>query len=180
MNRKIILLVTLGLFLIGLGSLFCYLNDTSKDKKELKNKIDIVENSYNKLEKEIEIINGEREIINEEVLNNLYDENISKDYDNWIKKLDSYKNSLKNVKNLKNRIKKYCVKNTFEDSNVISKCESMINGYETIINYYVKDINYFNEFVEEFNKNYPDNTFNVYISDYNFIDINNDGKYLGK
>ena len=180
MERNSILLVTIGLILIVGGGLWFYLSDSFAKDNEIKNKMKNVINSYDKFQEKVSLVSGERQVINAEVVNNYYDEQVSKGYDNWFEKFRIYEESIKSVYDYKEKLIDNCVLQTYNNTDVSSKCDSMIISYETVINYFVKDVETLNKFLGVYNSNYPEDTKVLYLTDYKYVDINDDGKYLGK
>lgn len=179
MKRNAIIFVTCGLMLLVVGFLVMYLNDSFKRENELKESYKKINENYDVFEEKLEIVTGEREIMTNDVVNNYYIDEVVNNYDNWISIIKDYNKSIDEISKYKDLIVNYCYKE-YEDNNVNSKCQSMILGYETAINYFVKDIEGFNKFIDEYNSNYPDNTYIVFSSSYNYVDMNDDGNYLGK
>ena len=179
LKRNAIIFVTLGLMLLVVGFLFIYLNYSFGKENELKEKYRKINESYDVFEEKLEIITGEREIMTNNVVNNYYIDEVNDNYDKWIKIIQDYNKSIDEINKYKDLIINYC-NQEYKDDKVNSKCQSMILGYETAINYFVKDIDNFNKFIEEYNSNYPDNTYVVYENLYNYVDMNDDGNYIGK
>ena len=180
MKRNSILLVTIGLILVVGGGLWFYLSDSFAKDNEIKNKMKTVINSYDKFQEKVNLVVGERQIINSEVVNNYLDNEVNKSYDNWFEKFRTYEESIKKVNNYKEVIVEKCVLQTYKNTDVSSKCDSMIISYETVINYFVKDVETLNKFLEVYNSNHPEDVKVLYLTDYKYVDINDDGKYLGK
>lgn len=180
MKRNCILLVTIGLILIIGGSLFGYLSRSKKESNNYQSKVNSVLSSYDKFQEKLEIATGERTVIMSYVINHYFDEEVEEKYHSWTAMLDDYTKTIDDVYTYKDIILNNCVKESYKESDITSKCESMIIGYETMINYYVRDLNGFNQFISTYNSNYPDLVKNIYELKYNYMDINDDGKYLGK
>lgn len=179
MKRTAILMVTAGLILVIVGVLLNYLTGSLNNKKNENIKNEILD-SYKKFEETSQIITGERNIITSELVNHYFNEEVEDNYDNWITKLNEYENTVKEIDKYKNVIDDLCINKEYKDSKVKSACESMMIGYETSINYFVKDINNFNVFINDYNEENSENMKKEYGISYNYIDINDDGKYLGK
>lgn len=180
MKRNSILLVTIGLIFVVGGGLWFYLSDSFAKDNEIKNKMKNVINNYEKFQEKVTLVSGERQVINDEVVNNYFDEQVSNGYDNWFEKFRTYEESIKKVSSYKDVIIDSCVLQTYKNSDVSSKCDSMIISYETVINYFVKDVETLNKFLDVYNSNYPEDVKVLYLTDYKYVDINDDGKYLGK
>lgn len=180
MKRSSILLVTIGLILIVSGGLWMYLSNSFTKDKEVKTRMKTVIDNYDKFQEKVSLVTGEREVINDEVVNNYFDEEVAASYDDWFEKFRTYEESVKKVDSYKKMIVENCVLETYKNTDVLSKCDSMIIGYETVINYFVKDVESLNKFIDIYNSNYPDDARVLYLTDYKYIDINDDGKYLGK
>lgn len=180
MKRNAILFLTFGLILVVIGSLWMYLSDSFTKDKEVQNNIQKIKTMYDKFEEKLSVIRGEREIINNDLANNYYEENVNDSYDTWIEKLNIYQDSIKEIEKYKFDLNNLCQNKKFSNTDVKSKCESMLIGYETSINYFVKDIDDFNKFIEIYNSNNKGKEKILFMTDYKYIDMNDDGKYLGK
>ena len=180
MKRNSILLVTIGLILIVGGGLWFYLNESFTKDNEVKEKMKTVINNYDKFQEKAGLVTGERKVITDEVVNNYFDEEVTKNYDNWFEKFRTYEESVKNVSDYKDMITDNCILATYNNTDVSSKCDSMVISYETVVNYFVKDVETLNKFLDVYNSNYPDDVRVLYLTNYKYVDINDDGKYLGK
>lgn len=180
MKRNSILLVTIGLILIVGGGLWFYLNESFTKDNEVKEKMKTVINNYDKFQEKVGLVTGERKVITDEVVNNYFDEEVATSYDNWFEKFRTYEESVKNVSDYKDMIMDNCILETYNNTDVSSKCDSMVISYETVVNYFVKDVETLNKFLDVYNSNYPDDVRVLYLTNYKYVDINDDGKYLGK
>lgn len=181
MKRNSILILVLGLFFIAGGMIIALFTDMSKESANIINIGEQVNDNYSKFEQDIEVFNNERKIFNEEIVNNLFVEEVFDNYYDWIKILDNYHDSVSKINNYKKFLLDNCFYDDYINSNVKSKCNSMINSYETVINYYVKDIQRFNKLLEVYNDGKDENEYvQLYSLDgFNLIDFNDDGKYKG-
>lgn len=180
MKKNSILIAVLGTLLLVLGIVINFVININNKNKELKDTKNEIITNYSKLEEDMQIFNGEREIILN-ISNNYYDENLVYNYTSWVSSFDDYLSSVKNIAGYKNFILDKCVDKDYNDSNVNSKCQSMMMSYETVINYFVKDVTAFNNFLESYNASHSNDTKELFsLNGYNYIDIDDDGKYLGK
>lgn len=180
MKRKSILLTTIGIILVAIGLLINFIITSTNERKNNSRIKNQISSNYKLIEDNMQIINGEREIILN-ISNEYSSENIEYNYTNWINSFNEYLKSINRLNEYKEFIKEVCVNKEYKDSNYNSKCKSIINSYETAINYFVKDVNSFNKYIDEYNQNVSDeNKKNNFITNYDYIDINDDGKLLGK
>lgn len=180
MKRWILIIIGVGLILAGI--LISFASSFAKDVSDTKENTVIIEETYEKFKDWTTALNGEREILYDSVINNLYVELVAENYSKWISSYDHYVEVVGKALDYEDTLRTYCLGVTYANSNVQSKCESMIISYETAINYYVKDVNKFNEFVEVYNSEVEEEqkVNALELGDYHYIDFNDDGKYVGK
>lgn len=182
MKRKLpIVILIVGVLLIVAGITFGFykeFNDAKKEKQELEERII---NDYKAFEKEIEKFNEVRSTYYTDVDDNLYQETVEDEYNDWIEVLDKYTESVDNVENTSVYLKEKCVGQNYSNQDIVNKCQSFIIAYETVMNYYTKNINDFNKVINEYLDDNEDNEeIKVYESKYNYTDIDDDGKFYGK
>lgn len=179
MKRKSIIVATLGFVLVGFGFVFEYTTNTLKNERENNEFIKLVNDNYKSIEEYMQVFNGEREKILE-ISNDYIDENLLYNYTNWMDEFDNYLSTLNKFSSLFNNVKEKCSNNSIDDTNITSKCQSMQNSYETAVNYFVKDVNNLNKYIDSYNESVSlDERKEGYYSEYQYIDVNDDGKYLG-
>lgn len=139
----------------------------------------IIEN-YDNFKSKIELFNKERENYYNEVVNDLYVENVKVNYEEWIELLDNYTQIVTDVENASITLKKECINFKTDNQDVKNKCKAFIIAYETAMNYYAKDIEAFNEIIEKYITINSDDTVKVYNGKYNYTDIDYDGNFYGK
>ena len=109
-------------------------------------------------------------------------ENLESNYDSGVIKLQDYEVTANKIFGYKEFLQDNCSDIIYNDSDVQSKCDSMLISYETANNYFVKDINKWNEFVNNYNNQLEDELYKRSLFDLkrDYIDFNDDGEYLGK
>ncbi len=128
MKRKSLLVAIMGVLMIFSGSVMSFVTSFAKDVSDTKSGIEEIEVNYKKFKELMESFNGERELIYNDVINDLYIENVAGKYGFW------------------------------------------------------KDVHKYNEFLELYNKS-VDVSQQVQLFDlknYDYLDFNDDGKYMGK
>lgn len=183
MKRRALLVAVFGFLLVGMGSISSFVNSFAKDISDTKESIDTIRDEYIKFKDLLQSFNGNREIIYTDVFNNLFIENLDGNYDNWIIELQDYEKTTDKIFNYKSLLEEKCAGIIYNDSDIQSKCDSMLISYETVNNYFVKDINKWNEFVDNYNSQLEDTLYKREYFDLrgrNYIDFNDDGEYLGK
>lgn len=183
-SKKIAVIICIfGILLIigglSLGSCI-YLVRQNKEHKRVEDKI-LVE--YNIFKDNVESFNEFRnKNYYNEVATNLYVESVESEYESWVEVLNRYTELVDRVDNSSTFLKKNCVNKYYSNKNVKNKCDSFVIAYETTINYYTKDIFSFNDTITSYLKEISGEQENIrlYKQKYNYIDINLDGKFIGK
>lgn len=182
MKRKSAIVAMFGILMITSGGIMSFVTSFAKDVTDSKENIEIIQTEYKNFKELVEVLNGKREKIYSDVINELYIEHASEDYQNWTSSLKDYEDTITQIAEYRSTLAQRCIGVLYNDSNVQSQCDSMVLSYETAINYYVKDIQKFNDFIGLYNASVMDDAkLEAYdLKDYNYIDFNDDGKYLGK
>ena len=178
-NKKfVIIFIILGFLLIISGIVMVVLNKIDSDKKEKENQKNIVVKSYDTFKEYVDTFNKNRSDYYENVSSNMFLETVE-DYESWISYIDNYTKTVDDIVSISTELKDICVSKKYTDSDVKTKCVSFIIAYETAINYYTKDIIEFNKNIDLYNESL-ENKLDKYELKYEFIDIDDDGKYVGK
>lgn len=180
MKHKILFVI--GTLMIISGIATSFMSSFAKDISESKQNAEEIETKYLEFKDILTMLNGERENLYNDVINELYIEMVEEDYNMWLNTYKEYKKIVESIASYKNFIKERCFNVNYTDSNIQSKCDSMLLSYETAINYYVKDVYKFNNFIETYNANIEETNQKALIelTEYNYIDFNDDGRYTGK
>lgn len=176
------ILFVIGTLMIISGVATSFVSSFAKEASESKRNAEEIETKYIEFKDILTMLNGERENLHNDVINELSLETVEDDYSTWIDIYEEYKKTIDKIASYKNFIKERCFKVNYMDSNIQSKCDSMMLSYETAINYYVKDLYKFNNFIETYNENVDEKKQKEFIelTEYNYIDFNDDGRYTGK
>ena len=182
MKRHALLVAVFGVLLVGSGFISFFVQSFAKDINDTKENMEIIEDKYNTFKDLLQSFNGDREIVFNDVFNNMFIENLESNYDGWVIKLQDYEMTANKIFAYKEFLIDNCNSIIYNDSDIQSKCDSMLISYETANNYFVKDINKWNEFVNSYNTQLEDELYKRNLFDLNrdFIDFNDDGEYLGK
>lgn len=182
MKKNAIFIAVIGLLMISSGGIMSFVTSFAKDVTDAKDNVEIIQNKFQSFKELMEVFNGERELVYSDVINDLYVEHASEKYSSWITTFQSYEQTIAKVSEYRPILEQRCIDILYNDSNIQSKCDSMLLSYETAINYYVKDVFKFNEFIEVYNAGVDElSRLAPYaLKGYNYIDFNDDGKYLGK
>jgi len=182
MKRKAILVFVVGILLVGIGFIMSFVKSFAKDVSEQQENIEIIEKEYSNFKDLLQSFNGDRELVYTDLFNNMFIENLEGSYDSWVIMLQDYEKTAYQIFEYKSFLQEKCYDVLYNDSNIQSKCDSMLISYETANNYFVKDINKWNSFVDSYNNQVEE----IYMRDgfdlktRNYIDFNDDGEYLGK
>lgn len=183
-SKKIAIMICIIGILLIIGGLsfgcYTYLNRQSQQNKELENR---VLSEYDIFKENVESFNELRsQTYYNEVAKNLYIESVESDYESWVEVIDRYTESVDKIENSSTFLKENCVNKYYSDEKVKNKCDSFVIAYETTMNYYTKDIISFNELITSYLKelNEEQDKIKLYEQKYDFMDINLDGKFIGR
>lgn len=182
-NKKVaIFTLIIGILLIITGltmSVCTYIDKQNKQKKQVENTI---LEKYDVFKDNVESFNDIRKVYYTDVASNLYPESVEEEYEDWLIMLENYTKQVDSVENSSNELKEYCVNKYYSNEDVKNKCDSFVIAYETTINYYAKDIISFNEVIDTYQRNIVEENESIhnYELKYDYIDINLDGKFIGR
>ena len=179
--KKKYLFIGIGfvLFLTVIVCCLLLIKSFNKDKQEVLENGNIINDSYDKVKSEVTEYNQMRIDI-ASLIDNFYYSTIANEYEANLEKFKKYDNIVNNITNEINVIDGKC-NQIYQDKNINDICNNYKNDYETIVNVFVNDINNYNNKLANYNKDeeqYLELFKSSYISDY--IDYNNDGMYLKK
>ena len=177
MKKLAIGALVLAVALIVTGNSILVYNMMQKEKIDLKKVSASIKKDYNAFKKDIETFNEQKIEYEDKVAANLFLETIE-EYDDWIKVIDSYTETIKKIEKDSKELREMCINKTYTDEATKNKCNAFIVAYEESINSYVKDINGFNEEVSNIRVNLKKSEkehITEYELKYEYIDINSDG-----
>lgn len=190
-------------FLIGitfiLSGIIFTLTRVYKDNKaqniEEENIIaDEIKNVYESFKIKTEEFSTKRDLINSDISEYVsYYTGIEKNYNDMIEELKEYENLVIEVEDSAVYLKKHCLNESYSDQDANNKCNAYIINYEKTVNSFISDIEFFNSKIDEYNnwiisENEELDNEDKYtkVERYKatkykeYIDINNDGTYLGR
>ena len=173
MKKKLIIIIISIILVIGILVLIL-INNIYKDKTDIAKDIEVINDNYQGMVKEIENYNSTRLNV-ASIINDLYYDTISSKYEENKKLLDNYTLIIDNISDYVKVLDSKC-NIIYGDSNVNNKCKNYKYNYELIVNVYMNDINNYNKKLNSYNDNY-DEKLEEYKTKYNYIDYNNDKKY---
>ena len=114
-------------------------------------------------------------------------------YPEVLEQVKKYDEKVKELTDADAYLSEYCIKKGYSDSTTNQKCINFIMNYEKSVNTFIGDIKFFNNKIDQYNKwteteNQNDARKKTYekVDQYtssnfkDYIDINEDGTYLGK
>lgn len=188
MKKKLaLILLILGLLLLASGGALLVVNGFKNDKEELAKTMNIIVDDYENFRQKVENFSTLRENIYNDVMNSQYYAEVYTNYDTNIQNLQQYEKAVTEVETASKNLKNSCIGKTFNDQDVINKCNAFVINYEQSINYFINDIERFNTRIKEYNtwlKNQNDTKYQT-LTEYNanykdYVDINNDKTFSGK
>lgn len=158
MKKRIIIVVILLVFIGGL-SYFIY--SFSKDNKEVKKNIDIINKDYEEfytLSMDIDNVRGEYA----KIIADSYYETLNDNSDKISELLNKYKDNINKIRKTEKELSKLC-KIYYSINNVEQKCNSYKVTYKTINDYYKQDIDGYNSLVDKYNENKEENKLEKFV-----------------
>lgn len=187
-NKKVKILVLIGITCIIWGLILMFVSSVKKDQKEMNARMDKIVNSYDKFSKKIEEFNTMRDSLHTEFLDKVYYEKLETQDTDFKNKLKTYEELVSSISlSTKNNLRKYCQDNIYySSSDVNNKCAAYKQAYEEMVNSFVDDINTYNSNIDQYNK-YLDTQgatnalrLEKYQTKKQYIDYNKDGTYSGR
>ena len=187
-NKKVKILVLIGITCIVWGLILMFVSSVKKDQKEMNARMDKIVNSYDKFSKKIEEFNTMRDSLHTEFLDKVYYEKLETQDTDFKNKLKIYEELVSSISlSTKNNLRKYCQDNIYySSSDVNNKCAAYKQAYEEMVNSFVDDVNTYNSNIDQYNK-YLDTQgvtnalrLEKYQTKKQYIDYNKDGTYSGR
>ena len=153
-----------------------------------------IKNIYESFKIKTEEFSTKRDLINSDISEYVsYYTGIEKNYNDMIEELKEYENLVIEVEDSAVYLKKHCLNESYSDQDANNKCNAYIINYEKTVNSFISDIEFFNSKIDEYNnwiisENEELDNEDKYtkVERYKatkykeYIDINNDGTYLGR
>ncbi len=183
-KTKIIIGIVVGIILVFLGITFSLVSMMNKEHKKTEQKQNEIKSEYQGFKEAADKFTTARKKYQTVVENDMYIESVVEDYEDWVEAIKEYQDVVDNVIENTKSLDKLCIGKNYPDQNIMASCEAYMINYETVMNYFVKDIESFNEFMENYHNTNPENkekypTYEL-KENYHYIDINDDGKFIGK
>ena len=155
---------------------------------------DEIKDIYEAFKIKVEEFSTKRDLINSDISEYVsYYTGIEENHDDMNKKLKKYENLVAEVEDSAVYLKSHCLNENYSDQDANNKCNAYIINYEKTVNSFVSDIEFFNSKIDEYNNWIIDENEELddeekykevdryKASKYKeYIDINNDGFYLGR
>ena len=153
-----------------------------------------IKNVYESFKIKTEEFSTKRDLINSDISEYVsYYTGIEKNYNDMIEELKEYENLVIEVEDAAVYLKKHCLNESYSDQDANNKCNAYIINYEKTVNSFISDIEFFNSKIYEYNnwiisenEELDDEDKYIEVERYKatkykeYIDINNDGTYLGR
>ena len=182
MNFKKIALamMTLSFVLIISGGVSSFVLGLKKDKAEIYNRINEVNDEFETFSTNTSVFENFRDELYNVVLSNVYYDTMYDD-DKVVKnKLSNYENLVDELTKNTKKLDKLCEDVYYPDS----KCNNYKSIYEQVVNYFISDVNVYNNNVKKYNEYQKNNNSDLRVDKYKttkkYIDYNNDKEYDGK
>ena len=155
---------------------------------------DEIKDIYEAFKIKVEEFSTKRDLINSDISEYVsYYTGIEENHDDMIEELKKYENLVAEVEDSAVYLKSHCLNENYSDQDANNKCNAYIINYEKTVNSFVSDIEFFNSKIDEYNNWIIDENEELddeekykevdryKASKYKeYIDINNDGFYLGR
>lgn len=153
-----------------------------------------IKNVYESFKIKTEEFSTKRDLINSDISEYVsYYTGIEKNYNDMIEEIKEYENLVIEVEDAAVYLKKHCLNESYSDQDANNKCNAYIINYEKTVNSFISDIEFFNSKIDEYNnwiisenEELDDEDKYIEVERYKatkykeYIDINNDGTYLGR
>ena len=181
-KKNIIIITVIGTVLVFLGVLLTVINQINTQNEEKETKENNLKTYYSEFNEVASKFADKKMEYTEAVVENMYYESVTDEYDTWIKELKSYNELVDSILDAALPLKELCIDQVYTKEELKNNCDTYIINYETVMNYFVKDVYEFNTFITDYNNEYNANvsTYELDSSKYNYLDINDDGKFIGK
>ena len=184
MKKIVNTLLVLSLILIISGGVSSFVLGLKADRRETLNRMVEVNDVFEIFSANTTAFENLRDELYNEVLMNLYYDNMFVS-DGIIKsKLSNYESLVDELENNANNLKKLCDDVYYPDGNVNNKCFNYKSIFEQVVNYFITDINIYNDNVKSYNEYQSSNNLTYFVKEYKtkkkYIDFNNDNVYDGK
>lgn len=158
-NKKLMIAIISATALIFFIELFLVmLNMKNEEKREKRTKEEII-TYYEDFKKNTDNYQELKDEIDKMVINDLFEETVIEDYNNWVKELTNYKNYVDETINKGSNLEKYCAGKVYTEQLLNDYCNAYKTNYKTITQIFIKDIDTYNTFIENYlktNKNTDD------------------------
>lgn len=181
-KKNIIIMAIVGSLLVFLGSLILVINQIQTQNQEKETKENQLETYYKKFNELASQFADKRMEYTKVVVENMYYESVNDEYDNWIKEMKAYHELVDQILTAAKPLENLCINQVYTKEELKNDCDTYVINYETVMNYFVKDVNEFNDFIVDYNTNYGASisTYELDTNQYNYLDVNDDGKFIGK
>ena len=186
MNYKKIAMgmMTLSFILIISGGVSSFVLGLKKDKQEIYNRINDVNDEFEVFSTNTSVFESTRDELYNVVLSNVYYDTMY-DEDKKVKDtISNYEHLVDELTKNTKKLDKLCNDVYYPDSKVNTKCNNYKSIYEQVVNYFIGDIKVYNDNVDKYNEyqksNNSDLRVDKYKTDKKYIDYNNDKSYDGK
>lgn len=179
MKKKVLIIIIIVLVLAAIvgTTIAVYMKIDKENKLKKETESNIVE-KYTVFRKKVEEFTSERKVYSIQVESDMFKETLG-NYDKWVEEIDKYTKTLDDIEEESGYLKDNCVGKIYSNQEVKNKCEAFIIAYETAFNYYTKDLILYNKTLKEITKD-EKTEYKEYELKYDYVDINKDGKFLGK
>lgn len=186
-NKKVLVLVLLGITCIIWGLITLFISSVKRDQKEMNARMDVIISEYTKFSGNIDKFNEERDNIHKGFLDSIFYETLEINDKEYKDKIYNYEKLVSTISKSTKKLRDYCQDGIYySSSDVNSKCTTFKQGYEEMINTFVEDVNLYNNNLEKYNTwlDTEGKTDKIKLEKYEtkkkYIDYNKDGKYTGK
>ena len=181
-KKNVIIMAIVGALLVFLGSLMFVINLIQTQNQEIETKENQLETYYKEFNELASQFADKRMEYTKAVVENMYYESVHDEYDNWIKEMKAYHGFVDQILTTAKPLENLCIEQVYTKEDLKNDCDTYVINYETVMNYFVKDVNEFNDFIDDYNSKYSA-SISIYELDnnqYNYLDVNDDGKFIGK
>lgn len=181
-KKKIVIAAIVGTVLVFAGALYIVISSMQEEERKEKETKENLIKYYEIFKENSDKFAEVKKEFNKKVLEDLFVESVTDDYDTWQEAINSYKEFVDDSLAKAKDVEPYCVGKAYMEDELNNYCSAYLINYETVNNYFVRDIEEYNKFIEEYLKNNPKadekiKKFELDSNLYSLIDMNEDGEF---
>ena len=177
-------IMTFSFILIVSGSVSTFVINLRNDQNATRQRMAVVGDKFEDFSANTSVFESFREELYGGILDNVYFDTLYSNDVNIKNKLSNYENLVDELEKNTNSLDELCNNMYYPDGVINSKFNNYKAIYEQVVNYYVTDIKNYNNNIKKYNEYQKsigsDKTLDLYSTDKDYIDYNEDKIFDGK